>query len=122
MVVLELESVEVDYCMACRGVWLDAGELELLFGDREVTAGFLTAGDPAQGRKEKPRRCPICGKRMAKATTGSEPPVVYDSCPNNHGLWFDQGELTTVLKHGSPAPGGEDVARWLREMFSETGD
>ncbi len=30
LIVLELEQIEVDYCTRCAGVWLDAGELELL--------------------------------------------------------------------------------------------
>jgi Zn-finger nucleic acid-binding protein len=36
LVVTERESVEIDYCPECRGVWLDRGELEkLLRRDRE---------------------------------------------------------------------------------------
>ena len=35
MITLELEQVEVDHCLECRGIWLDAGELELLLGDAE---------------------------------------------------------------------------------------
>ena len=30
MISLELHEIEVDHCVACGGVWLDAGELELL--------------------------------------------------------------------------------------------
>ena len=30
MVALQLEGVEIDHCLACRGTWLDAGELEQL--------------------------------------------------------------------------------------------
>lgn len=119
LIILEYQDVEVDYCVTCRGVWLDAGELELLFGDRTVTQGFMTAGDSAQASREPLRRCPICAKRMAKHTTGGAAPVLYDRCPRGDGLWFDAGELTTVLQYGSPAPGGEEVARWLREMFPE---
>lgn len=119
MVVLEYQSVEVDYCVSCRGIWLDAGELELLLGDRAMSDGFLTAGDPARGKGEKARPCPICDKKMGKATTGGDDPVVYDRCPRGHGLWFDQGELALVLRYGSAAAGGEAVASWLREIFPE---
>jgi len=118
MVVLELESVEVDYCLACHGVWLDAGELELLFGAREMTAGFLQGGDSAKAQGEKARRCPICNRKMDKAATQGPESVTYDLCPRGDGVWFDKGELAAVLKHGSPAPGGDQVAAWLREMFA----
>ena len=30
MISLELNEVEVDHCVACGGVWLDSGEMELL--------------------------------------------------------------------------------------------
>ena len=122
MIILEYNAVEVDYCVSCHGVWLDAGELELLFGDRSITRGFLTAGNPAPGKGEKARPCPICDKKMKKAATGGEHPVTYDACARNHGLWFDQGELGAVLLHGSPAKGGGQVAAWLREMFPGTED
>ncbi len=32
MIVLELDEVEIDHCISCGGIWLDAGELELLIG------------------------------------------------------------------------------------------
>jgi len=121
MIILEYQDVEVDYCVACHGVWLDAGELELLFGDRALTDGFMTAGDDLRAAREAARRCPICEKKMAKHTTGGEAPVLYDRCTRGDGLWFDAGELQAVLEHGSAAPGGEEVSRWLREMFPEHG-
>ena len=31
MVILELNQVEIDYCTACKGIWLDSGELEFNF-------------------------------------------------------------------------------------------
>ena len=43
MVVLEWDAVEVDFCTGCRGIWLDAGEIELLYGDAEACAAFLSA-------------------------------------------------------------------------------
>ena len=119
MLILEFELIEVDFCEACRGIWLDAGELELLFGDRKISEGFLSAGNPAEAKAEKPRACPICLKKMGKAVTGGEKPVTYDHCARGHGMWFDRGELTTILKYGSDVEGGGEVARLLREMFPE---
>jgi Zn-finger nucleic acid-binding protein len=118
MIILEYEEIEVDYCVACHGVWLDAGELELLFGDRGIADGFMTAGDPAQAAPgEAVRPCPGCDAPMEKATTDGAAPVTYDFCKDGHGMWFDKGELNAVLKHGSAMPGGDKVAHWLQEMF-----
>lgn len=120
MIVLEYQEIEVDYCVECHGVWLDSGELELLFGDRALAEGFMTAGNPAQHAPgEKSRPCPECDAPMEKETTGGAEPVTYDYCKAGHGMWFDQGELVSVFKHGSELPGGDKVAQWLCEMFPE---
>lgn len=119
MLTVEYEAVEIDFCVSCRGVWLDAGELELLFGDQRVTDSFLKGGDASHASGEAPRPCPICDGKMEKHVTGGPSPVVYDQCRQNHGLWFDRGELASVLKHGGDLPGGGPIAEWLRHLFSE---
>lgn len=119
MAVLEYDAVELDYCTACRGVWLDAGEVELLFGDPKACATFLAAGAPAPPSREKPRRCPICGKPMAKGLTAGQDPVTYDYCTRNDGLWFDRAELAQVLKQGANVPGGgARITEFLQSVFS----
>ncbi|MDY6916348.1 MAG: zf-TFIIB domain-containing protein [Chloroflexota bacterium] len=100
-IVVEHEDIELDYCVNCSGVWFDAGELELLLETMEVDGarlsveGILTS--PEAPSKEKKRRCPICGRRMKKATLGRDPAVVIDACPREHGLWFDSGELGQLV-------------------------
>ena len=118
MIVLELESVEVDYCVACEGVWLDAGELEALFGDVEACEAFMTGGDLARSKGEKPRRCPTCGARMRKGVAGGEAPVTYDQCPKGDGVWFDKGELGVVVSHGHSHDRTGRVSGFLRDVFS----
>ena len=118
MLILEYEAVEVDFCSACAGIWLDAGELELLFGERDIAQGFLSAGQPAK-TGESVRDCPICRKPMDKHATASPCPVIYDHCPDGDGLWFDEGELATVLERGSNVEGGAAVTEWLRSLFAE---
>ena len=41
MITLELQEVEIDYCTDCGGIWLDAGELELLLGEPEKAAQLI---------------------------------------------------------------------------------
>jgi len=120
MIILEYEEVEVDYCVECHGVWLDAGELELLFGGRALAEGFMTAGSPEKHAPgEAARLCPACDALMEKETTDGCAPVTYDFCKAGHGMWFDKGELLAVVQNGSAMPGGDTVAHWLREMFPE---
>jgi len=42
MITLELEEVEIDHCTNCGGIWLDAGELELLLGQPEKASSCST--------------------------------------------------------------------------------
>jgi Zn-finger nucleic acid-binding protein len=101
MIVLELDEVEIDYCTACGGIWLDAGELELLLGDagqaQTVLESFATAETA-----ETVRKCPICRKKMEKVLVGQVDgkQELLDRCKNEHGLWFDRGELQAILKMG----------------------
>jgi len=59
MVVLELDRVEVDHCLVCGGLWLDAGELELLAGTPDKATAlailFRDLSDTA-GKRRAPAR------------------------------------------------------------------
>lgn len=98
MITLELEEVEIDYCTDCGGIWLDAGELEMLLGEPEKAAQLLASFKIDSKSAEKPRRCPICNKKMKKIIVGASAPVLLiDKCPRDHGLWFDKGELHDIF-------------------------
>lgn len=112
MVVLEYDEVEVDYCLSCKGLWLDAGELELLTGDPPA------AFKQAPPTKEKPRRCPICRGKMTQSIAGGPDPVTLDQCSAGHGLWFDEGELERVLHHGAAAE-CEKISAFLKSVFGK---
>ncbi|MDH3744461.1 MAG: zf-TFIIB domain-containing protein [Acidobacteriota bacterium] len=43
------------------------------------------------------RPCPVCGKLMNRQNYGRRSGVILDSC-SEHGLWFDHGELETILR------------------------
>jgi hypothetical protein len=116
MIVLELDEVEVDYCPNCRGVWLDAGELELVI---DKTGGqAATLGDVLQAEgdapADAPRRCPRCRRRMRQPNLeGGGEPVTVDVCPRGHGVWLDDGELRALVH----AAGGSAAVRALSDYF-----
>lgn len=115
MVILELNQVEIDYCSDCKGIWLDNGELELIFSNanqKEISKSFIVKKDIDEAK----RRCPICKKKMDKIefeNTG----IILDRCSNNHGLWFDSGELKALLK--SAEDNNNKMIDLLRDMFGE---
>ena len=122
MIVLELNEIEIDYCLKCKGIWLDAGELELLLGDDNLTKRFLESFVVDEHYKEKKIKCPICDKKMEKIqifdSEGTDKSIVIDRCINGHGLWFDSGELEEVLKRGT---WGKDdkILMLLKDMFGK---
>ncbi len=98
MIALELAEVEVDYCTDCGGIWLDAGELELLLGNSERAGQLLDSFKVDSTVSERRRKCPICLKKMQKINVGASASVLtLDKCSRGDGLWFDRGELQEIL-------------------------
>jgi hypothetical protein len=118
MLVLESEQVEIDYCASCGGIWLDAGELELLLENAVEAHLLLQSFTSAHTRQEK-RKCPICRRKMEKIIAGhqTQQAVLLDRCRNNHGLWLDRGELQQLMEKGNFDKEGK-VQHLLGELFS----
>ena len=126
MIVVEHENIELDYCVNCSGVWFDAEELELLLEAMQLEETSLSLDDiltsPEAGSAEKKRSCPICGKKMKKATVGHEPEVLIDACARGDGLWFDSGEVGQLITqlHDKPTEEADSQGRvitFLGEVF-----
>ena len=126
MIVVEYRDIELDYCTGCKGVWFDSGELELLLESHnleEAKLFFKNMHDsPEAITSEKRRKCPICGRKMKKKVIGEQAEILIDVCGEEHGLWFDGGEVTQLIKHlvGEHKPkrdSGEQVISFLEEVF-----
>lgn len=118
MIVLELNEVEIDHCVACGGIWLDAGELELLLEGSDEKDKLLSSFEVDKATKEKSRKCPICLKKMNKVLWGTTDKIRIDECRKNDGLWFDKGELEEMIRIGS-ADKDSRVLDLLKDMFGK---
>jgi Zn-finger nucleic acid-binding protein len=118
MIVLELDEVEIDHCLSCGGIWLDAGELELLLEDAAQKDAFLSSFETDRSSKEKTIKCPVCKKKMDKILVGADQEIQIDRCRRNDGIWLDEGELEEILKMSSF---GQDntVLTLLKDMFAK---
>ena len=117
MITLELEEVEIDYCTDCGGIWLDAGELEELLGEPEKAAQLLDSFKADPKCAEKPRKCPICDKKMQKIVVGqSQPTLLIDKCAKGDGLWFDNGELHDIFDRAQLDENNQ-IQNLLADMF-----
>lgn len=112
MVILEYRNVELDFCVSCEGCWVDKGELGLILHGRMELPNDWTLVAERKGR----RRCPRCGSRMREgelAGTG----VVVDVCANQHGLWFDKGEIEQVARLKASGGNAAALASFCAEVF-----
>lgn len=126
MFVLEYKRIELDYCQSCKGVWFDSGELELLLeagGVKNVSTSLSDVLKFTEAQTaEKKRHCPICARNMKKVKIGGEAGVMIDACIQNDGLWFDSGEVTSIIKimaEKSVVKGGTEteIMSFLRDVF-----
>jgi hypothetical protein len=107
------DSLLIDMCPDCGGIWLDAGEFERM----ESGSGHEVAHLLQQARKELLQdagrlvsfagMCPKCeGARLHPMKKRG---VELDICPNCKGLFFDEKELELVL--------GDKSANWFASIL-----
>lgn len=97
----KLEGILVDKCDTCGGVWLDAGELEMLEKKNGKTDQELKKEAMNEIMNEKMRLitteglCPKCQEQRINRYMRSG--VELDQCPACKGLFFDYGELDKIM-------------------------
>jgi Zn-finger nucleic acid-binding protein len=55
LIMADRQGIEIDYCPACRGVWLDRGELDKII---ERSASYTPRQDTDFNREERPNYDP----------------------------------------------------------------
>jgi Zn-finger nucleic acid-binding protein len=115
LIAVEREQIEVDYCISCRGLWFDTGELELLGERLGVSVASIVQPVRPASSSEKPRPCPRCGKKMTKEELHAR--IVVDHCPAGEGIWFDARELGALLDHATAGRDALPMFQFLGEMF-----
>ncbi|HEY8376953.1 MAG TPA: zf-TFIIB domain-containing protein [Nannocystis sp.] len=122
-------GIEIDACAECGGIWLDAGELELLTVGLDPAPGE-GAVDERELRKQVPaarshegevryRECPRCSDIMTRRNFGTISGVIVDECPK-HGIWLDAGELEAIeafIRAGGRALGAAARARAAQRLL-----
>jgi Zn-finger nucleic acid-binding protein len=96
----QVNSVDVEKCPECQGLWFAKGELqqvEAVKGVDEDWMGFDLWTDPEAFKAEKSvRNCPVCSQNLAAILYG-DTEVKIDYCVEKHGLWLDQGEFEHII-------------------------
>lgn len=89
------KETEVDRCPACKGMWLDPGELDQIedtvFDEDELKGSVMYRS--FQGNLP----CPRCGEPMHLFLYRAYD-LELDLCQQEHGVWLDGGEEKRVLE------------------------
>lgn len=117
LIVVESNKIELDYCIFCKGLWFDQSEIDLLISN--LSLGFSTNDIsicPTISADNK-YKCPKCDTEMRKIKYG---PVILDRCLNEHGLWFDAGELGQLISQYAHFSNSQEapVIQFLGEIFN----
>ena len=87
-------GLEIDRCPKCKGMWLDAPELDEL--ESKVIVDEHARGTLVYGAHESTMACPVCQTKMTAFQYHGRP-LELDECPKGHGFWLDNGEDEKVL-------------------------
>ena len=126
MIVVEYHNIELDYCNSCKGVWFDSGELELMLKSQGLEEPKTFFDSILNSREavspEKKRNCPICKDKMKKTAIGEQSEILIDVCRDKHGLWYDGGEVTQLIRrlageHPPERDSKGQVISFLEEVF-----
>jgi len=88
------ESVEVDRCANCKGIWFDFQEQKQLKGIKGSSG--IDVGDAATGKQMNEVgkiNCPRDGTRLTRMVDLKQPHISYEACPHCYGVFFDAGEF-----------------------------
>lgn len=113
LLIMEYENIELDFCPDCLGVWLDAEELQWILESQFDERSIFTKNTVDETKK----KCPRCQTYMQKVSLPQNDKIVYDICPENHGIWFDRGELENLIQNLPEFPGALSFLQWLKTIF-----
>lgn len=99
------EALSMMECRQCGGMWLGKKAFELLEEKAQAesvlarpaaSAGSAPVPPQAGAGKIEYRPCPSCRNLMNRQNYGRRSGVIIDTC-SEHGIWFDNEELTRIL-------------------------
>ena len=95
METVTFQSIDVDRCTSCRGLWFDFQEEKRL---KELQGSeSIDTGDPEVGKRFNEVAnitCPRCAAKMLRMVDPRQHHIWFESCVVCYGVFFDAGEFT----------------------------
>ncbi|HEX7324401.1 MAG TPA: zf-TFIIB domain-containing protein [Rhodanobacteraceae bacterium] len=89
-------KVDMQTCPSCKGMWLDARELDQLENET-FDLGEDEKGMLVYDAMSTTQPCPVCAADLKRFNYHAYA-LQMDVCPNQHGFWLDAGADDEVLK------------------------
>ena len=96
---IDYEGTEIDRCTICKGIWFDAGEIDIM-KDKQAAAAIDTGDTKVgkEGNKLDHYQCPRCSGSMVKVVDPNQTHIWYETCSSCKGSYLDAGELLDLSK------------------------
>ena len=131
----QVESIELDVCFSCEGIWFDAGELEEVLKRDSKDFKYIDVGreeldgaeiaDLIKDFDQRQGKCPRCddGTILLRDEYKGKHKINVDVCPKGHGLWLDGGEILQLRQRDSvdDREKRDFYFEFLRYAFSKDG-
>ena len=88
------DSVPVNVCPACEGMWFDKGDLNML--DESVIVNSEEADFTEVADQKENLDCPGCGNLLHTVSPDVMPELEIESCTSCRGFWLDKNELEGI--------------------------
>lgn len=121
---VEIESIKVDRCTKCGGVWYDYGELRLLkdkedHGDyRWIDLDLWRERERFRSAEQDGLACPIDGQAMVTVHYGDSD-VHVDICPSRHGVWLEKGAYERIVAYLADKVDSESLGEYVHDVWDE---
>jgi uncharacterized protein len=106
------DSIEVDRCTLCGGLWFDRLEADKLLNakgnSQAVDTGAASVG--VQHNEQGKIECPRCHTLMIRMVDLEQHHIWYESCTVCYGKWFDAGEFKDLQE--------ESIVDFFRDLFT----
>ncbi len=89
------EGIEVDYCPVTKGIWFDAGELNVLTNLKD---DIPQLGQSLKEARETNYPSPSGRGNLWEMKFHPDYDVMIDFCKETGGVWLDKGELEKLVK------------------------
>jgi len=118
----KIESVEIDVCPHCAGVWFDQDELRKAKDYVEPDANWMDfeiwKHEDRFKFSQRPVKCPKCNVDMV-IINYDDTDVEIDYCPQCRGTWLDEGEFKNIVDALDAELAHKNMSEYVKDSLEE---